>query len=132
MVELVDHTGEMEMRVRSPTLAGVYAEALGGLAGELTEGVTGPRERRAVALSASGADTLLADLLNEAVFLAETEGFVADGLEVGRLEGGVLEGALLGRRDPGARPIVKAATYHGLRLEPDPAGGWSAAVLLDV
>ncbi|WP_217915485.1 archease [Miltoncostaea marina] len=132
MVELVEHTGEMEMRVRSPTLAGVYAEALGGLAAELTEGGGGPRGRRPVALSASGADTLLAELLNEAVFLAETEGFVADGLEVARLEGGRLEGALLGRRDPDARPVVKAATYHGLSLEREPAGGWRAAVLLDV
>jgi SHS2 domain-containing protein len=132
VIELVDHTGELELRVRHPTLEGVYAEALRALSEELTEGPgRGARARRPVELSSSGPDTLLADLLNEAIFLSETESFVADGLEVSSLEGGRLTGALLGRERRTARPVVKAATYHRLSLEREP-DGWAATVVLDV
>ncbi len=133
MVELVDHTGELEMRIEHEALAGVYAEALGALAAELVDapGDAGPRGRRPVDLSASGYDTLLADLLNEAIYLAEVEGFVADGLEPEALEETRLAGALLGYDHPGARPVVKAATLHGLALAPG-GRGWRASVVLDV
>jgi SHS2 domain-containing protein len=130
--ELIEHTGELELRVRGAGPAAVYGEALRALADELVDRLgEGPRERRPVDLRASGPDTLLADLLNEAIFLEETEGFVADGLEVGELEGGRLRGDLLGRRHEEARPVVKAATYHRLRIGED-ADGWWATVVLDV
>ena len=130
--ELVEHTGELELRVRGPSLAAVYAEALRALADELVDRRgEGPRERRAVELSASGPDTLLADLLNEAIFLEETEGFVADDLEVRELAGGRLLGALVGRLHDEARPVVKAATYHRLQARRD-GDGWLATVVLDV
>jgi SHS2 domain-containing protein len=129
---LVEHTGELELRLRGPSLAAVYAQALRALADELVEhSGEGPRERRPVELSSSGPDTLLADLLNEAIFLEETEGFVADGLEVAELEGGRLRGALVGSMHEQARPVVKAATYHGLEVRED-GEGWTASVVLDV
>lgn len=130
--ELVEHTGELELRLRGPSLAAVYEQALLALAEELVERRgEGPRERRAVELRASGPDTLLVDLLNEAIFLEETEGFVADGLEVEVLEGGRLRGALRGRPYDDARPVVKAATYHRLGVGED-GDGWWASVVLDV
>jgi SHS2 domain-containing protein len=131
-VELVDHTGELELRIHHPRLAGLYAAALRALGRELVDTAgSGTRRRVPVELSASGADTLLADLLNEAIYLAETTGFVADGLEVDRLSGGRLSGDLVGRVRDDARPIVKAATYHGLAVERD-GDGWRASVVLDV
>lgn len=130
MIEIVEHTGELEMRVRAATRERLYGEALRGLALEVS-GATGAEERRAVELESSGADTLLADLLNEAVFLMDVEGFVATGLEVERLGPASLRGALVGVRDPDLRPLVKAATYHGLVVR-EGAGGWEARVVLDV
>ena len=59
---------------------------------------------------------LLADLLNEAVFLMETEGFLPTALEARELDGGRLRGALAGRRVDALRPLVKAATYHRLAV----------------
>jgi SHS2 domain-containing protein len=132
MIELIDHTGEMELRVTSPTLEGLYAEALLGLARECLDGDPGPpEERRPVELRSSGPDTLLADLLNEAVYLMDADGFVASGLEDTRVQGGSLRGTLAGRREPGARALVKAATYHGLSVRPAD-GGWEGRVVLDV
>jgi SHS2 domain-containing protein len=132
VVELVDHTSELELRIRTRTLDGVYREALEALARELVDAPPGvERERRPVELDASGPDTLLADLLNEAIYLSETGGFVAEGLEVDELSEGRLAGALLGYLHADARPVVKAATYHGLELVRD-ADGWRASVVLDV
>ena len=37
MIELVEHTGELEMRLSAPTRADLYSEALRGLAAEVSE-----------------------------------------------------------------------------------------------
>lgn len=131
MIEIVDHTGELEMRLTAPTRTALYAEALRGLAGEVAEGGGGGAERRPVELASSGPDTLLADLLNEAIFLMDVEGFLTTGLDVEHLGEGTLRGALVGRREPTLRPLAKAATYHGLVVRR--AGeGWEGRVVLDV
>lgn len=54
MIELIEHTGELEMRVGAPTRAGLYAEALRGLAQEVSDaaGAQG-RERHRVERRAS-------------------------------------------------------------------------------
>jgi SHS2 domain-containing protein len=130
VIEIVEHTGELEMRVRAETREGLYGEALRGLALEVSD-VAGAGERRAVELTSSGPDTLLADLLNEAIYLMDVEGFVATGLEVERLGPASLRGALVGARDPDLRPLAKAATYHGLVVREGPEG-WEGRVVLDV
>jgi len=132
MIELVEHTGELEMRIVAPTREALYAEALRGLAGEVS-GATGAGrvERRPVEISSSGPDTLLADILNEAIYLMDVDGFVATGVEVEHLEGASLGGVFVGARDPRLRPLVKAATYHGLVVRPV-EDGWEGRVVLDV
>ena len=132
MIELVEHTGELEMRLSAPTRADLYSEALRGLAAEVSEAAGGGgAERRPVEIAASGPDTLLADLLNEAIYLMDVEGFVATGLEVERLAGATLHGTLVGVLDPRLRPLAKAATYHGLAVRRT-GEGWEGRVVLDV
>lgn len=132
MIELVEHTGELEMRLVAPTLEALYAEGLRGLAAEVSEAaLEDGRERRPVEIAASGPDTLLADVLNEAIYLMDVDGFVATGLEVQRLEGATLRGTMTGVRDPGLRPLAKAATYHGLAVRRS-REGWEGRVVLDV
>ncbi|HSJ72916.1 MAG TPA: archease [Miltoncostaeaceae bacterium] len=132
MIEIIDHPGELEMRVTHATLEGLYGEALRGLAREIdAPGAGARRERRPVDIRSSGADTLLADLLNEAVYLIDVEGFVPDGLEDARVTGGALTGVLVGRRSADARALVKAATYNGLAVRRVP-NGWEGRVVVDV
>jgi SHS2 domain-containing protein len=132
VIQLIEHTGELEMRLSAPTRQGVYAEALRGLAREVSDsaGAEG-RERRPVEIVSSGADTLLADLLNEAIYLMDVDGFVATDLDVERLGEATLRGSLVGVRDPQVRPLAKAATYHGLVVRPV-EDGWEGCVVLDV
>ena len=150
MIERIEHTSELELRLESPTLEALLEEALRAVAEEVEEDVEegkspaaaplprrpieapgGQAERRAVAIDASGPDTLLADLLNEAIFLMETEGFLPAALEVRELDGGRLRGALVGRCAEAVRPLVKAATYHRLEARREGAG-WRGTVVLDV
>lgn len=64
------------------------------------------------------------------MFLAETEDFVPERLQVLQLDGGSLRATVAGRRD--APPhLVKAVTYHELAFERTDAG-WRASVVLDV
>jgi SHS2 domain-containing protein len=133
-VEHLPNVGELVLRVSAPGRRGVYREAVRGLGDEISGGHATGRatERRPVALDAADGDVLLADLLNDAIFTAETEGLVPCGLEVRRLEGGHLDGDLL-LAHPSAAPrhVVKAATYHDVRVWHD-EGTWWGNVVLDV
>jgi len=132
VIEVIDHPGELELRLSHATCAGVYAEAVRGLVAESQGSVpAGGAERRILSLASSTPETLLADLLNEVVYVMETEGFVPRTLEVGELEGGRLRGTLVGRSSADVRPLVKAATYHDLRVWQED-GAWHGRVVLDV
>jgi SHS2 domain-containing protein len=134
VIERVEHTGELELRLSAPTMETLLAAALRAVADEVEEGDEAPAnslERRRLAIDASGPDTLLADLLNEAIFLMETEGFLPTGLEARELEGGRLRGVLVGRCADAPRPLVKAATYHRLGVWRE-GDGWRGTVVLDV
>jgi SHS2 domain-containing protein len=63
------------------------------------------------------------------VFLAETEGLVADSAEL-ELAGARLTGVVRGRRGE-PRPLVKAVTLHRLRFRSED-GVWRGRVVLDV
>jgi SHS2 domain-containing protein len=83
-----------------------------------------------VAVTAPDAAALLAEWLEELVYLGESEGFVADRLDACRFADEHLETVVsggLGR--PG--PIIKAVTYHRLAFEPADAG-YVASVVFDV
>jgi SHS2 domain-containing protein len=134
-VERLPNVGELVLRVSAPGRRGVYREAVRGLGHEIAAGghaAAHGAERRPVAVDAADGDVLLADLLNEAIFIAETEGLVPCGLEVRRLECGRLDGdLLLARPSVAPRHVVKAATYHDVRVWHE-TGTWWGNVVLDV
>lgn len=131
--EIVDHTSEVHLRFRAGSLDELLAEAgrvlatiqLGGTAGP----ATGPW--RQVEVSSPDRASLLTDWLNELVFLAETERWVATEFGIEPTDGRSVQARVRGvevERVPG---LVKAATLHGLRLE-DVPGGMEGEVILDV
>jgi SHS2 domain-containing protein len=129
----VDHTAELELRVEAPTEEGVFREALealGELLQEHSDQTSGQHAVHEVNASAPDRPTLLAEWLNELVFLAETKGFVPDRLEELAISGDELEAAVSGRHaDP--PHLVKAVTYHRLEMR-QRDGAWHATVVLDV
>lgn len=126
----VEHTGELELEIEAPTKPAVFLEALEAFS-ELVGG-DGGVDAEPLRMEVLGDDqaSLLVAWLDELVFLAETQGFVAERATELELDEGVLRAMLRGQvGDP--PHLVKAVTLHRLEFEPDDEG-WRARVVLDV
>ena len=126
----IEHTGELELAIEAQDEAAIFAEALTAFAELVAEEARGDPARQEVALEAPDMSDLLADWLDELVYLAEVERFVPERLTNLEVNDGNLRATVEGHRGE-PRPLVKAVTRHGLTLE---AAGetWKARVVLDV
>jgi SHS2 domain-containing protein len=129
----VDHTSEVQLEVGAESLAGLAAEAgraLGLLM--LREEPPVPRgPSRLLEVTSADREALLVDWLNEILFVAETEGWVAVEFDV--LEASPTRLSAQARGVPVDEPpsLVKAATFHGLRVV-ERAGGLQAGLQAEV
>jgi SHS2 domain-containing protein len=139
--ELLEHTADVGIRAWAGTLEEAFerateglAEVIGALAPGGSPGGSGPGETVPVEVAASDPGGLLVDWLNEVLWLLEVSQAALAGVRVERVGGGTARGAVdlaPGGPDPDGT-FVKAVTYHRLRVEPGPGGGWLAEVYLDV
>jgi SHS2 domain-containing protein len=126
----VEHTGELELEIEADSERGVFEQGLEAMRELVATEPGEPMAPKHVSIEARDHAALLADWLGELAFLAESEGFVPERLSSLKLAAGGLEAVIEGSRgDP--PHLVKAATYHGLALEPS-GSGWRAALVLDV
>jgi SHS2 domain-containing protein len=130
MYEWRSHTAEIELAIEAESEEQVFADALAAFAELVALDDSGTPARHDVALEAADRASLLVEWLQELIFLADSESFVAERAEDLRLEDTSIEATLVGRRTP-FEPLVKAATYHGLRFARD-GNKWYARVVLDV
>ncbi|HWB42737.1 MAG TPA: archease [Gemmatimonadales bacterium] len=131
--EVADHTAEVQVRLRAGSLADLLAEAGRALAGLQLRGLPlrAGGEWRPIEVTAPDRDRLLADWLNELIYLAESDRWVATEFDLATPGPGTLRGRARGVTLDRALGLVKAATMHGLRVDEIP-GGLSAEVILDV
>lgn len=130
MYRWVEHTAELELAISADTEEAVLADALAALAELQETDEASEPARREISLEASDRPALLAAWLDELVYLAESEGFVAERLETLELAGTRLRALVEGRRGE-PRPLVKGVTYHRLEFDRH-ADGWRARAVLDV
>ena len=138
--ELLEHTADVGIRAWAATLEEAFEHATEGLAevqGALAPEGSG-RERHGepvpVEVTAPDPGGLLVDWLNEVLWLWEVRRASLAEVRVERVADGVAAG-WVELSSGGPAPdgtFVKAVTYHGLRVEPDPGGGWLVEVYLDV
>lgn len=128
MYRFVEHTAELEVELEADSPEGVFDEARRAFA-ELAGSGSGEVVSKPIDVIARDLAGLLGAWLEELVFLADVEGFVADASDLS-LNGFRLTGTVTGRRGR-PRPLVKAVTLHRLSLRPVD-GGWSGRVVLDV
>jgi len=132
MHRYVEHVAELELELEATSEAELFAEALVAFR-ELVDGLgtRGRRLRREIVLAPEDhPELLLADWLDELVFLAEVEAFVPRELVEVALVGGGLRATAdgeLGR----PRHVVKAVTFEKLELS-QTRGRWRGHVVLDV
>ena len=148
--ELLEHTADIGIRARGATLEAAFEQATRGLAEVLgalvpeeprppgrsrsAGGSEGTAEPVRVEVSADDPGGLLVDWLNEVLWLQEVRQAAVAGVRVERVTGSGASGWVAFSGD-GPAPdgtFVKAVTYHRLRVEPDPGGGWLIEVYLDV
>jgi SHS2 domain-containing protein len=134
--ELLEHTADVGIRARGATVEEAFEQATLGLAEVQGALVPGPEPGEAVAVQVSAADPggLLVDWLNEVLWLTETRRVGVAGVRVERVGDGTASGSVV-LASGGPAPegsFVKAVTYHRLRVEPNPGGGWLVEVYLDV
>ncbi len=131
---VLPHTSEMVLEVRAPDWPSFYRAAAEGLLAVygLRPGKPGTRELRRSVKGGSAEETLVA-WLAELIFLVGTKRTVPAKIEV--TQAGPLElTAVLRVRPAQDLPLereVKAAAYHGLKVE-EKRSGIGARVILDV
>jgi SHS2 domain-containing protein len=134
-------TSDVSFVARGDSLEAVFAAASEALLASTLENPrsVGIRVRRSVALAEPDLALLLLGFLNELIFLRDAEDLLLRPRELSVSsspeEGARLEVELAGESIDRSRHQligeVKAATAHGLEVEPD-GRGWRATVTLDV
>lgn len=130
MYRWVDHTSELELQVEAGSPEAVFTEALSALGEVLPEPQRGTPTTREVRLSAADPPALFAAWLEELVYLAETDGFIAERAVSFSLDGSSLAAVVEGESSL-PQTLIKAVTYHQLQLEQGD-GLWRARAVLDV
>jgi SHS2 domain-containing protein len=131
--EFIDHVSELALRVEAGSWSDLLTETVRAVGAELARegGVAGSAAGRTIELAAVDREALLVDLVNELIFLAETERWAPAAVTaIEATERRVrLDCAGVGLAGPPSR--IKAATFHGLSVRPR-GNGVVAEVILDV
>ena len=131
--EIREHPSEIELHIRAESLGDLLAEAGRALAAVQLAGancVPGGAVR-SIQVTSAGRELLLVDWLNELIFLADLDHWVALEFEVDLTTDTELQARASGVTLEWRGSRVNAVTLHGLRVE-NSASGLEADVLLDV
>jgi SHS2 domain-containing protein len=134
--EILEHTADIGIRVHGSTLSELFANAAQGLQSLALE--TGHIESKtAYPLSATGEDleSLLVNWLNEILYFLDGERVAFAGFDIAEITEESIAGQGWGeprdRQRHAPRLVVKAATYHQLRVTSS-QDGWTAEVFFDI
>ncbi|QEH37527.1 hypothetical protein OJF2_61180 [Aquisphaera giovannonii] len=136
--ETFDHTADLGLRIRAADLSDLFRTAAEALLDVMiaNRADVAAESAEAVSLSSDSPDDLLIDWLNELIYRVETEHRIFGAFEVAvAADGRSLEATIRGEPlDPERHVLdheVKAATYHGARLE-GAGDAYMAEVILDI
>ena len=131
--EFLAHTGELRLLVRAATMRDLFAEAgrAVGLVSLRGAKAAPAGDWRTITLEAPDRVALLVDWLNELVFLAERDRWVAVEFQVSEAHEQRLSARARGVTVDEPPTMIKAATLHGARITPA-EGAVEAEVTFDV
>ncbi|MBC7256049.1 MAG: archease [Chloroflexi bacterium] len=132
--EEVAHTADVCLRVRAQTLEALYVTAAQGMFALMRWRPTGPERpmRESLRLEAADWETLLVDWLSELLYLAEQHGARWVTFDLALTAPVALAAHVEGVTGWLPERIVKAVTYHGLRLHQTDDGSWETFITFDV
>ncbi len=132
----VEHTADMGLRCKAPTLEGLFECAARGMfeiIASLDE--IGPTESVPVSLKAANLEELFVGWLEELLYIWESQRILLSKFTVSSVQPRSLEGEVAGETyDPKHHELqseIKAATYHDLHIE-QKGDGWEVQVIFDL
>lgn len=138
--EVMDISGDIGIRAYGQSCEKVFVNAGIGMYSLITD-IEKIDERQAIDIEAKGdsLEGLLVSYLNELIFRFDTYGFIGKRIEIMSLEFGVMSYGLKARVygeefDPDrheGRLLVKAATYHNIKVEKI-NDKWEIEVVFDI
>jgi len=134
--EILEHPADIGFRARGASVRELFANCAHALVAIILE-PGDIRRTQQVPINASGVDfeSLLVNWLNEVLFYVDGRRLALGAFEISKLTPDAIECIAGGEprdaeRHP-ARLVVKAVTYHQLRIGETP-DGWTADVYLDI
>jgi len=135
--EILDHTADAKFRARGATREEAFTSAVQAMTAIVTDPqMMGDGITFHISVTASTSERLLFDMLDEILFLMDTEKFLpcrAEHLTIVERDGKlVLDATLRGddaRKTPGN---LKAVTYSDMIVRQEPDGTWIAQAVIDI
>jgi len=136
MFEIFEHTADVGLRLRSPSMDRLIMDAGRGLFSMIAPNLSAVRPvlDRKIEVSGDEFDYLLFDWLNELLFVFDTEHLVFVNFEVQLADAhlvAVCHGEPFSAQRHGEGLELKAITYHGLKVEQQ-GSVWLAEVIVDI
>jgi SHS2 domain-containing protein len=132
--EEISHTADVKIRVRAPTLEGLFSETFKALMQVIYGTDRSGSISREIIIKSSDNEALLADFLSEVLFISEVENLVFSEASI-RIDGLCLAAGLTGEPfDPvrhSGGTEVKGISYSGLAITYD-ANGYMLDIIFDV
>ncbi len=134
--EVMDISGDAGIKATGGSLEEAFEAAATGMYSLITD-LADVQEGKSIEVSAEAdsLEGLLVGFLNELVFQFDAYGFVGRRVEIGQLGAGriraVVHGEQFERGRHSAGLLIKAATYHGLKVE-NAGGLWVIMVIFDI
>jgi SHS2 domain-containing protein len=134
--KLLDHTGDIGIRVWADDVKGLFAEAARALFDIITDRKKIViRLSREVAVQGAGREELMVAWLNELLYIHEVEDLLFSDFAVSEITPGSLKGVARGEKFQEGRHLiktaVKAVTYHLLEVK-EKNGRWQAQIIIDI
>jgi SHS2 domain-containing protein len=134
--ELLDHTGDLGIRVWAEDVKGIFHEAARALFAIITDlDTVTARVKRKITVEAATVDELLVAWLSELLYLYEVEGLLFCDFALTEIDEksitGVAKGEEFDQDRHAIRTSIKAVTYHQLEIK-EKDGRWQAQLIFDI
>ena len=132
MIEILEHTADIRLRITAATREDLFREALRGTIALLQPQRGDRKVQRDVRIEASDLTALLVDFLNEALSNAHARREAYDDARISSLTDNRVEARLLGTEAIAFGADVKAVTYHEADIRRDAHGQWYTILVYDI
>lgn len=134
--EVLDISGDVGIRVFGRSLGELFINSASGMYNLITNTEKVERKRNIdIQLQSHSLDGLLVSWLNELIFQFDTYGFIGRDIEIKELSEYKIKASISGEDFDETRHekrlLVKAATYHQLRVE-KVGEEWKAEIIFDI